>query len=845
MNDDLPWGQFYEELLERGYPRGLRERLKADSVDNAVIPGEDTNAFVDRVDKAVDHVLMTRNERDAERQHDAVVALEESIKAGIQSPHRAVLLVTYLYARYLHMWEETSNWDDIRSLIGATSSAIDSSKGDLRSGDPAIDLVMRLMTSVDSGMKVESGLNCSCPVTMQHAANEVVDQAASVLRDLGTAPESNREDLLNQAKAILAERGVGPPADCKEFVGSRAAIDLLYFSSISSVCDAVIAYIEGDPAAFTRMSEVIEEIATSEQLLQRDVYESELRGHRLGLEGLLDGRNRLHVDLAKVIYCYPFAVSWAEPDRLVHAAKTCKEKWVFADQPASVDDFELSDMWAGPATDGFDGVTISFSEQVRILPRDKELSGHPSEVLRFSLEVRISRLGNHFVRFQQDWLEDSSIHDLNQAMRRAMRQMGDERVTFGKGEWVRLADLAEELIDRLATDLEPKVGVEKLDRTLNEDQNAVRAGRGRVRPHLARRLREWVQRRRGVLGADEASRDGPTGQPVETRKAFPHVIVTARKLSLERIGSEKDDDPFRRDISIEELREAKGAALLFHPVPQAAAVLEEWCRYGLPDLHDSAMMQPLSFVGNFAYHTTNTTCGLLRGTPEYLIVEHEEAAEFVASLPVLLESWMSQVMKHADIADPDGDDHSPEFISSQQLELQQLLTKATAVMAHIRSPDLCLTAVHRRYLDDLMELAGIERLERELQSHFKVLDAHLELLAARRAKREQETRDRQTFFVGAVAVLVGVPSVAAVIALFDSGLNVSRTGDTIEALILTGLMALLLVVVLNLPGAKSAAHLLREWLKAKSRAIKKRLATAKAWILISRDEARGKALIWQ
>ena len=173
-------------------------------------------------------------------------------------------------------------------------------------------------------------------------------------------------------------------------------------------------------------------------------------------------------------------------------------------------------MWDGPAADRFAGVAVSFEQDPHLQTRAEEIL-KVSEDLKFSLEIRLSRLGNHYLRFQHR-LDDGSIHDLNQAMRRAMRQMGEERVTFGppsppdptgrsrQPEWHRLADLAEELIDWLVGHLEPKVTLNELGRKRNEEQDTKR----------------------------------PAPPPSLTRKAHPHVIVTARKLSLERLGTRRE-----------------------------------------------------------------------------------------------------------------------------------------------------------------------------------------------------------------------------------------------------------------------------------------------------------------
>ncbi len=646
-----------------------------------------------------------------------------------------------------------------------------------------VTCIMGLIDTIDPAMEVESGLNCSCPLTMQDAAARSAEQARAIL------------DLL----------GDGPHKGCRGFVHSRATIDSDYFGAVAEVGDTVCDYIDNAVDISVKMGNVIDRLGEVEERIKGDVYESELRSHRLGLEGLRDSWPRLHVDRANVIYCYPFAVPWADPSSLVDAANSldtecdsaqicdkaqkqkCEnaqacdrpDKWGFYGLTANVRPFELTDMWDSPdALDGkeeglFTGVTVAFEESPHIKTRAQEILAKQDIELAdetFSLEIRLSRLGNHYLRFQHQ-LNDATIHDLNQSMRRAMQQMGDEKVIFGLHEWPRLFELAEELIKELVAHLEPHIRTNELGEEL-----------GPTRPRIT--------------------------EPGFVRTAYPHVIVTARKLSLEQQGY-GENNLIDRDLSIDVLiREAKGLALLLQPVAQAAAVLEEWSRYSLPDTKDGNTMQPLSFVGNFAYRTTNTTFGLLRGTPEYLIAEHEEAAEFVATLPVLLESWMSQIRQRASHGlkkDPSTDD-----ISERQLQLRLILNKATTVIAQIHSPDLCLTAVHRKYLDQMFAIAGIDRLEGELQSHFSVLDAHLNTLSTMASRREQKRNDMQGFFFGAGAVLVGVPSLAAVFALFDDGYGVHRSGEKLEAFILSALIVLLLVAVFKLPGAHDVLVALKQ-----------------------------------
>jgi hypothetical protein len=329
--------------------------------------------------------------------------------------------------------------------------------------------------------------------------------------------------------------------------------------------------------------------------------------------------------------------------------------------------------------------------------------------------------------------------------------------------------------------------------------------------HLGPHVRENEFGDHRKRGRSNSVAEGPA------RKALPHVIVTARQLSQEQLESSHRQG----DLSIDELWDAKGMALLVQPVRQAAGVLEEWCRYSMPDLEkDPTVMEPMSFEGNFAYRTANTTFGLLRGTPEFLIQEHEEAAEFVASLPVLLEGWMEQIRKRA--IPSLNENASAAEITELQLKLRKLLTRATTVTAQIRSPELCLTAVHRKYLDQMFDTAGIERLEGELESHVSVLDAHLNTLSTMAAKREQRRLGMQEFFFGAGAVLVGIPSLAGILTLLNNGVSWAGNFDTAEAACLVVLMGALIYFLLKLPGGKEFI----QWAKHKIRALRERLSSS-------------------
>ncbi len=150
------------------------------------------------------------------------------------------------------------------------------------------------------------------------------------------------------------------------------------------------------------------------------------------------------------------------------------------------------------------------------------------------------------------------------------------------------------------------------------------------------------------------------------------------------------------------------------------------------------------------------------------------------------------------------EDDSPVEINNRQLQLRRILTTATTVIAQIHSPDLCLTAVHRKYLDQMFQIAGIERLEAELQSHFNVLDAHLNTLSVMAERKQKERQDKAAFWFGAGAVLVGVPSLAGLLQLLDDGQRWKGHDETGQAAFLFLVFYVCAIALSNLPGAPEA-----------------------------------------
>ena len=258
-----------------------------------------------------------------------------------------------------------------------------------------------------------------------------------------------------------------------------------------------------------------------------------------------------------------------------------------------------------------------------------------------------------------------------------------------------------------------------------------------------------------------------------TRSSFP-----ARQPSLEGL------DGHREEASIDQVTTAAGASLLLQPVHGAAVALEEWVRHPVPNTAGGNLLGDYGFIGDFLYRTANTSFGYFPGRPHFLVLEYEEAAEFVASLSAPLEGWLEDIRAISN--PPSGEvDHADE----SKLQSRAILTQARMKLAHFRSSDLCLTAVHRELLDRSFTSAGIPKLEQDLEAQFEVADAYLAELAA---KQVRESDERQRFIanvLGFTAVFFGLASLATILQLANPAYSESPGGVRLEVVVI-GLLSL-------------------------------------------------------
>jgi len=483
----VAWGEIQRQWREREYD-ALRYELRD---------------FDARTIRAVDELLFGPGTTTRAK---AQAVLTDAFDAASNVPGGGrLLLALYVHGRCLDKWEQSEDYERIRHVVfGLDDVAGGTPQGGSPTEEQLVALVVRQAKTIDGAMSVEDALSCSCPVALE-------DRSRRLVADL--------LDLLDREKTL--GEGLAEP---REVVRADALTSLRYFGAIADVALAVGDWVDQDGPGQTDYFDGV--LQTLDQALDGDVYESELRAHHASLVALKESAARPHlrIDAAEVVYVYPFALRWPapEPDHDAAVLRTLADDAVvvmLAENgitPAIAHELDINDVWERVDVDekGYAGAAID-------LPPLSVLTTGDDVPLGFTAEVRISRLGNHYLRVRSR-LDGAGLHEVNQALRRGSHAMGEEEVASGTEVWETVTDYADEVIGAIAA----------------------------------------------ALGAEK----------VQNPIARFHVVLAARSVSV------KLPDGTTLAATPDSLREAVGASLLFNPVRHLTTSLEEWIRYPAPEV---------------------------------------------------------------------------------------------------------------------------------------------------------------------------------------------------------------------------------------------------------------------
>jgi hypothetical protein len=181
------------------------------------------------------------------------------------------------------------------------------------------------------------------------------------------------------------------------------------------------------------------------------------------------------------------------------------------------------------------------------------------------------------------------------------------------------------------------------------------------------------------------------------------------------------------------LDRAVGGRIVLRSVHQAASTLAEWVRYPAVSHGRVPVIEDIPVVGLTGDWFTNTGEMTVFGfvaAPNWHSDVYLEAAQFANSWSPLLRMWSRRLQLKIRAAQADADKPGTRKSEAAADEiytgesLRQIEARIRLHLAQIRAEDLCATRGYRLFLDQLLEMAQLDRLQDELEAQL-VTTEHL------------------------------------------------------------------------------------------------------------------------
>ncbi len=191
------------------------------------------------------------------------------------------------------------------------------------------------------------------------------------------------------------------------------------------------------------------------------------------------------------------------------------------------------------------------------------------------------------------------------------------------------------------------------------------------------------------------------------------------------------------------LNSALGGRILLRSIQRAPTTADEWIRYPpalqapTGDAPKITGLPELGLVGDWCTHTGETTVFGIVAAPSWYSLIYAEAAQFASSWHPLLRLWSRRLQKAIDTASNSG------RTESTAKELRHVEQTVRRHLAQIKSEELCSTLAYRRFLDQLLEMSGIPRLQAELESLLEAAERLMDWWSED-ARRESEKQRRES-----------------------------------------------------------------------------------------------------
>jgi hypothetical protein len=382
---------------------------------------------------------------DCQRKYDDELAARLRPFAG--EKHFNYLILLLFYHRMDFEWETSLRHEPVHILHNAVAKYYATYAHDKSPPEQAlIGRFLQLFQMLVHGMRIENALNANCPLGILRHTRAVADMLGGGLDS--AQYESNEAVVIDWLE--------------REIEDGR-----IYFEAVSRVSAAVLAWLNHEPDWRSAAGAAIRTSGEARAMLQEKsfYYATELDAHMRTLRAMLEfgEAGQCRADFFKVIYCFPFVIHDFSPADLGSAAKAIIDGWKqapgdsFAQAfvPTSSEEVELADVWASAAEAG-----LAMAGGERTVPADgaqaiyslysinvQDIVIHDvadlSKTIRLSCEIRLSSLGNHYIRFYAEQGDERDLegfeeidgHELHRLLRRASSLCGKEPISSKDGKY--------------------------------------------------------------------------------------------------------------------------------------------------------------------------------------------------------------------------------------------------------------------------------------------------------------------------------------------------------------------------------------------------------------------------
>jgi hypothetical protein len=221
-----------------------------------------------------------------------------------------------------------------------------------------------------------------------------------------------------------------------------------------------------------------------------------------------------------------------------------------------------------------------------------------------------------------------------------------------------------------------------------------------------------------------------------------HEIIVVR--------TEEPLDDYPEDIATR-LDGAVGGKILLRSIQRTATTLEEWVQYPrLPRPGSQGRecsiegIPEMGLDGDWCTHTGETTVFGIVAAPSWHSAVYVEGAQFVSSWTPLLRLWSRRLRHAIEASQPDA----VHLTGSEKL--RPIEKQVHLHLMQISAEELCATQAHRRFLDQLLEMSQLKRLQGELESELSAAEHLTDWIDQEQHKKSEK---RRVVLLGVIALL--------------------------------------------------------------------------------------------